>query len=94
MKIPKKVKVGGTHYKIKFVNEVSIGPEYCGSCDSSKLLIEVMNSYKKPAKEQIFLHELLHAIFNHCDLEHDEHLIEILSQALYMVIKDNPEVFK
>lgn len=94
MKIPKKVKVGGITYKVKNVGIISCGTNCCGSCDLDNSVIELLKKHKKQAKEQTFLHELLHAMFYHCNLEQDEHLIEVLAQALYMVIKDNPEVFK
>ena len=44
--------------------------------------------------ELTFLHELIHTIFYHCDIEQDEHVVEALAQALYMIIKDNPGIFK
>lgn len=94
MKIPKKIKVGGIHYKVKLVNQISTGTDYCGLCNESNTTIEILKNYKRHVQEEILLHELLHAIFSHCDLEQDEHLIEVLAQALHMVIKDNPEMFK
>lgn len=94
MKIPKKVKVGGTTYKIKNVDIISAGTGLNGLCDYDNSVIELLKSHKQQAKEEVFLHELIHALFYHCDLKQDEHTVELLAQALYMVIKDNPEVFK
>ena len=44
--------------------------------------------------ENDFIHEMLHGIYSflgYC--EHDEKKIDELASALYMVIKDNPEMF-
>lgn len=94
MKIPKKVKVGGITYKVKRVDLIHGGTTICGQCDCNRSAIELLNSSKKQQMEITFLHELLHTIFYHCDIEQDEHVVEALAQALYMIIKDNPGIFK
>lgn len=94
MKIPKKVKVGGITYKVKDVDIISSGTSDCGICSLDDSCIELLRKHKKQAKEITFLHELLHAIFYHCAMEQDEHVVEVLANALHMVIKDNPEMFK
>lgn len=93
MKIPKKIKVGGITYKVKNVDIITAGTGVCGSCNYDNSTIELLKKHKRQAKEQTFIHELLHAIFYHCNIEQDEHKIELLAQALYMVIKDNPGIF-
>ena len=44
--------------------------------------------------KEVFLHEILHGIYEHCGFTQNEDNVRALSTALYMVIKDNPEIFK
>lgn len=92
MRIPKKVKVGGITYKIKYVDS-DVNDLFAGDCDYNCSLLRISKSSKKQEKELTFLHELLHTMFYHCNLNQDEHEIEVLSHALHMVIKDNPNIF-
>lgn len=94
MRIPKKLKVGGVIYKIKHVNVSSVGSGPIGSFSSDCSEIEIRKGLEKQQEELTLLHELIHALFIHCDINQDEHKVELLSQALYMVIKDNPDLFK
>lgn len=93
MRIPKKLKVGGQIYKVKRVKEVNQDVSVLGTCNQEYGNILVCDAYSNSSTEMTFLHELLHAIFTHCNLPQDEDLIERLAQALYMVIVDNPEMF-
>lgn len=98
MKIPKKVKVGGVTYKVKEVDEVQQincrnGFTTVGLWEPIESVIYLDKHLEKQAKERMFLHELFHAIFDHCNIEQAEDKVELLSTALYMVIKDNPELF-
>lgn len=88
MKIPKSLKIGGLTYKIEEVDEVDDG-DSAGKIVGTKQLIQIghaTNDYMKLT----LVHEILHAI----NAEVKESEIEFLAQALYQVIKDNPELFK
>lgn len=93
MKIPKKLKVGGSIYKIKLVNQIEIDPLCQGLTRYGDHVIEISENQGKQSRELTFLHELVHALLFHFNYEQNEDLVERLAQALYMVIKDNPEVF-
>ena len=95
MKIPKKVKVGGITYKVNEVESVE-GPseDKCwGRITYSKSEIRLLNKLEKKQKELTLIHELVHALFTHCNIEQDENKVELISTALYMIIKDNPKIF-
>lgn len=87
-----KIKVGGINYSINQVPYVENGGDrnFLGSCSSSKQLIELEEGMSKDRKEQILIHELVHAIFNECGFnEHDEDTVNRLGIVLHQVIKDN-----
>lgn len=96
MKITDSVKIGGITYEVKFPDLISNNVDCDGQIDYKEQLISLksdMNRDTDYAKE-VFLHEILHGIYEHCGFTQNEDNIRALSIALYMVIKDNPEIFK
>ena len=96
MKIPKTLKVGGNIYKIVFPYNFTERYDRNGDCDSDILQIRIADSFDKERRfprekiEQIFIHELLHAIsytYNADKLE--EEPLTRLAEGLYQVLKDN-----
>jgi len=95
MKIPNKVKIGGVTYDVIITKNVDKSDKNIDGLiiyDKQEIIIE--EGLPKEYGEQIFLHEILHRIFEFLDLDNNEEIIRPLSTALYMVIKDNPEIFK
>ena len=91
MNIPDRVKVGGIEYRINITDVLKKGHDYLGEIDYEKGDIRIRTGQAKQCAYQTFLHELMHAIFSHCGYyEHDEGMIERLSMALAMIIRDNP----
>lgn len=97
MKIPKKVKIGGTVYKVKEVDRINrfdnSDDHYIGLWVEEEATIYLDKNVEIQIEEKCFLHELLHGIFDHCNIEQDEGEVRLLENALYMVIKDNPGIF-
>lgn len=96
MKLPKEVKVGGHIYKIIFPYVFRERVDFLGQCDSDKNEIrirEIANGGVKIANsriEEVFWHELLHAIDNTFSGENlDEDIIKRLASGLYQVLSDN-----
>jgi Zn-dependent peptidase ImmA (M78 family) len=90
--IPNKVKVAGVEYQVKEVPFVEIehNRNYQGACRYSESTIEILNSLSKDRKEQVFVHELLHAIFNEAGYnDHEEDMVNRLGIILHQVLKDN-----
>lgn len=89
--IPKAVKVGGVIYKVRekdliVANETS----GLGSCDYDKSIIELKTGMSQTRKEQVFMHELTHAILFEAGFsEHDEDLVERFAIVAHQVFKDN-----
>lgn len=94
MKIPKKIKIGGMIYKIKQVDKLCEDELTHGYQYQAEQIIQLKKSLSKGYKEKVLIHEIVHALFDFLMWEQDEKRVETLAQALYMVIKDNPEVFR
>lgn len=94
MIIPEKIKIGGQTYKVDITENLFLGAaDYSGEIDYKNLTIKIL-PLAKEKMEVIFLHEMLHGIFEFLGyIEHDEKKIDELAHALHMVIKDNPEMF-
>lgn len=95
MNIPKQIKIGGKVYKVEITEKLDLGRNYSAECVYSDLVIRVIPTMAKDKMECDFLHEMFHAIHDFLGYtEHDEKKIDELANTLYMVIKDNPNMFK
>jgi predicted AAA+ superfamily ATPase len=103
MKLPQEIKILNHIYKVMEVDEIkddspTANPEevILGTLDDQKLQILVVKSIQPSRKYQIFLHELVHAMFNIIDLkrylkdpEVEESLVNFLSDILLQTLTDN-----
>jgi len=91
MKIPKKLKVCGLDYEIKFEKNMHAIDGLAGEHNANKQTIRLQkDDYCQQRIEQVFIHEILHAIdvqFNNDALEEQE--VRRLGNGLYQVLKDN-----
>lgn len=95
MNIVENVKIGGKVYTVEKTDKLDFGRVNCtAEIDYNELVIRVCpNAPRK--MESDFLHEIIHGIFDHLGYtQHDEKHIDELAQSLYMVIVDNPEMFR
>ena len=98
MQIPKKVRIGGIDYIVKFIPNPCTGNSLCyGIFDSEKCVIE-LNSERELTHDrlcQTFLHEILHAVAHNqgVDGDDDERMVTAMGRGLFQVIQDNPKVF-
>jgi Zn-dependent peptidase ImmA (M78 family) len=94
--IPETVNVAGINYKVieKEYIEINGGRNYQGSCSYHNGQIEVLNDLHKDRKEQVFVHELVHAIFHEAGFEEqDEDMVNRLGIVFYQVLKNNKLYF-
>lgn len=92
--IPKKIKINGIPYKVNVTENIKLGINYGGEIlyGDQEINIRPMGN---EMKEIVFLHECVHGMLEALGYEkHDEKLIDGLSHQLFMLINDNPEVFK
>jgi len=98
MKIPDSVRIGGVVYAVRYEKRLNNGSNLAyGHIDYDKALIRLASNLQSFQGEcQTFLHEILHGIAKHfgLDVEDDEETIDKLARGLYMVIADNPDIFR
>jgi hypothetical protein len=90
--IPTEVKVAGVTYKVLEKEYVVIdhNKNYAGSCCYNESEINVLNTLSGTRKEQVFVHELVHAILMEAGYdEHDEDQVNRIGIVLHQVLKDN-----
>lgn len=86
MDIPETVSVLGVPYRVE---RGGVEPDEDGSCSPSKLLISIREGMCREKEEQVFLHELVHAILAGlaCDDQYgDERLVQGLAIGLHQVL--------
>jgi Zn-dependent peptidase ImmA (M78 family) len=98
--IPKTVKVSGHTYSVDLrkTNDKEKRREYWGTTYLATKEILIDSETAKTQQENTFFHELLHACFHECGLDHDidekaqlteEQIVNRLSKILYQVLADN-----
>jgi len=98
MKIPDKVKIGGVDYTIAYEKKLILSSNKAGlGCiDYDNAVIKIEPDVQcEQAKCLTLLHEIMHGIAEHfgLNINDNEDVIDKLAKGLYMVIKDNPEMF-
>lgn len=94
MKITDFVKIGGQIYSVRrpvICNEDNRNTD--GQIRYGKNEIVIQDTLAGDYADYVFVHEIVHGIFEFLCLEQDEKTVDKISRALHMVIKDNPEVF-
>lgn len=99
MNIPDKVKIGWREYSVKQDEHRTgdNGGDLYGEIVYDKNEIYLYDKQDEESKKVTLIHEMLHGIFYMCGRgknRKDEDLITALSENLYQIIKDNPDIFK
>mgnify|MGYP001609705458 CR=1 FL=1 len=87
MQIPDTLKIGALWYKVIQVDssQIDVDSFHTGDCDDHTQTIRISKSISQEMKEVTLIHEILHAI----DMQLDHDLVELLSSAIYQVLKEN-----
>ena len=85
--IPKRVKVGGLIYQVKIVDKIG-GEDCSGLIDGNKLIISIEKA-DIDAMNEVFLHEIFHAM----NMEWPEERTESTAMQMYQVLVDNKGIF-
>ena len=96
MNIPEKIKVGGMTYKVVVGDFPSLAADSnAGEILYIPLEIHLRKELAPEFLERVFIHEVLHAIYNDLGYkEHDEKQIDEMAGALHALIKDNAGLFE
>ena len=90
MPIPLQVNVAGVDYKVQYQEGMLKTHNLMGQVLYAETTIDIEPSMSESKKEQVFVHELVHAIFNEAGYdEQDEEMVNRLSIVLYQVLKQN-----
>lgn len=95
--IPNKINISGIEYTVEEVDNVIIdgSNQFLGACYYTSAEIQVRSDLPQTKKEQTFVHEMLHAIFNEAGYsEQDEDMVNRVGIVLYQVLKNNTFNFK
>jgi|LSQX01.3.fsa_nt_gb hypothetical protein len=95
MNIPDEIKIGGSKYIVGTADIVD--EDNCnidGKILYSELVIRLKKNLNPEYQKEVFLHELVHGIFEMIGFEQDEDKVNRLTKGLLMVINDNPDIFK
>lgn len=95
-KIPSIVRVGGMDYTVGYpvFIELDGSRNYQGVCRYDITQIQVLENLSVSRKEEVFIHELLHACLHEAGFEEqDEDQVNRLGKVLYQVLKDNKLYF-
>lgn len=98
MNIPDKVKIGWRNYAIQLDEHRTgaNGGDLYGEIKYEQNIIYLYDKLEHDEQAVTLLHEIIHGILYMMgsELRDNEMLITGLSENLYQVIKDNPEIFK
>lgn len=99
MIIPEKIKILGFDWTVETNKDIAYQGNCYGSTHhaSQKIFLEPLTGVSEQKRNQVFIHELMHAIWWQMGLcetykenkKIEEELVTILSQGLYQVLNDN-----
>lgn len=97
MKLPDKVKVGGTEYKIELTEPRD--EETVGATWNREARIQVHPGLAEDVQRTTFWHELFHAMYFDAGLDTldqptEEQVVNLLSQRLVALVYDNPQLLE
>lgn len=91
-----KIKIGGIAYSIwEDINiHAQNGDRLMGEINYAHKIITLDSNLNRDMKRVTLLHELLHGIINHAGGKHNEGQIDMVSNGLYQIFKENEKVIK
>lgn len=90
MPIPLQVNVAGIEYQVQYQEGMLRTYNLMGQVLYAESRIDIDSSMSKTKKEQVFIHELVHAMLKESGYEEqDEDMVNRLSIVLYQVLKQN-----
>ncbi len=97
MNIPQRIRIGAMDFDVVIAPKsgATLEPTYCGMIEQASQTITILDGCGEQQKQLVVLHECIHGIlFSAGYKDHDEKMVEALAHGLYMLQRDNPELFK
>jgi len=91
MKIPDRVKVGPFYYAVERP-ELLINHDHehlKGESDHQHQVLRIESTLRPRQAEEVFLHELLHAVDTFMDTEMSERQVALIARGLYMALTES-----
>lgn len=93
MELPNEVNIAGINYQITEVQQIEHDDANWGVTIYEAHQIQLKSSLDDERKRQVFIHEVLHAVFFESGYkEHDEEIIDRISTTLSGVLKKQDNV--
>ncbi|MBU5486481.1 hypothetical protein KQI86_19455 [Clostridium sp. MSJ-11] len=89
------INILGINYKIKYLNDLIERENLYGEIDYHKQTIRIDESMRRDRKVRTLIHEILHGIMEslgYNDINCDEEKIQNISNALYLLLENNPKL--
>lgn len=93
MQIPDTLNVLGQTVTIRMLSDVDMAGN-CGLSQAYSNSIKINNSLPSDKQGHTFVHELLHQLDDMCKLKLKHDTLDVLSMAMYQVLKENNINFK
>lgn len=90
------INILGITYRVKYFSDLIKRENLYGEIDYVKQIIRIDETMKDDRKVRTLMHEILHGIMEslgYIDINSDEEKIQNISNALYLVLENNPKLF-
>ena len=89
-------RIGCTYYDVIYYKELRNKDDklLLGDIDSDTKIIRICNKYCKQTELKTKFHEITHGIFHEYGIDGDEDEVDLMGNAFYALIIDNPEFIK
>jgi len=90
------IKIGGQIFKVNFINDLrdETGKRVNGTIKTDQCTIDIATDVTKQKQHSILIHEVLHGIHTHYDVEGTEHIVAKIANGIYAFIVDNADFIK
>lgn len=92
--LPKTIKIGAHHYRIKTATRKEMGKENSADVGFETNTIRVITPAARSRLIELIIHESLHAMVAGHDFADEEAMILILGNGITSLIADNPEFIR
>ena len=93
----KNIKIAGTQYALKFIDNlrsIESGQKISGYISHKYGYIKIDTDLAKQITNQVIIHEMVHGLEEHFNLETNEDITVKIANGIYGLIVDNADFFK